>query len=327
MAIEDTNWARAGSFSTDEAVLYETAIQPWELNVDFSQSGRFQCDIRFFSMEGVTVYRDHYAHGMRLRGMTPPNILTIGIPIAGITDDSAFWGKAIDPKAIYPTFHREIDSRTTSGHDQFVILIDTAFTHDPTLNEIVDFFSSASPPVFLQPANFRHLADVCHLILGFANEPRVLDDAYLVSVLRCSLLGAIQRAVLESSTSNGMMLGRRENRALAMMYEALLANEESPVTVRQLCSEIGVNERTLQRAVRAEFDCTVHHLLRRRRIHEARRQLLHSESGRLSVTEVSHSLGFHDGGRFARDYKKIFGEYPSQTLQRKPVESVQLFFP
>lgn len=317
----------AGKFSTSEAVLFEEAIEPWELTVDLSRSGRFQCDIQFVRMEGITLYRDRYAYDMRLQGMTPPNTLTIGIPIGGITDESAFWGKAIDPNGIYPTFHREIDSRTAVGHDQFVILIDTEFTGDAMLGEIIDFFSSITPPIFFQPTRLRNLSNVCHSLLAHTNEPSVIDNSYLVSDLRFSLISAIWDAVFENPTARGVVLGRRENRAISMMYEVLLSNNKAPMTVSQVCSQTGINERTLERAVRAKFDCTVQDLLRRRRMHEARRQLLYSGSDKSSVTQVSYSLGFHDGGRFARDYRRMFGEYPSETLQRKPVKAVRLFFP
>ena len=327
MAETDQNWAIAGHYSTDEAVLYEAAIQPWELNVDLSRSGRFQCDIQFVRMEGITVYRDRYAYDMRLRGMTPPNTLTIGIPIGGITDESAFWGKAIDPNGIYPTFHRELDSRTAAGHDQFIILIDTEFTGDEMLGEIIEFFSSITPPIFTQQTNLQNISNVCHSLLAHANEPGVITNSYLVSALRFSLISAIWDAVFENPTNKGVVLGRRENRAISMMYEVLLANNAAPMTVSQVCSQTGINERTLERAVRGKFDCTVQNLLRRRRIHEARRQLLYSGGDKSSVTKVSYSLGFHDGGRFARDYRRMFGEYPSKTLQRKPVKAVQLFFP
>ena len=327
MASKDRYKVNAGNFSTDEAVLFENAIQPWDLTVDLSRSGRFQCDIQFIRMEGITVYRDRYAHDMRLQGMTPPNTLTIGIPIGGITDESAFWGKAIDPNGIYPTFHREIDSRTSAGHDQFVILIDTEFSGDATLDEIIEFFSSITPPLFLQPTNLQNISNVCHSILAHVNEPGVIANSYLVSALRFSLINAIWDAVFENPTARGVVLGRRENRAISMMYEVLLANNAAPMTVSQVCSQTGINERTLERAVREKFDCTVQDLLRRRRIHEARRQLLYSRSDKSSVTQVSYSSGFHDGGRFARDYRRMFGEYPSQTLKRKPVKAVRLFFP
>ena len=327
MAETDQNWAIAGHYSTDEAVLYEAAIQPWELNVDLSRSGRFQCDIQFVRMEGITVYRDRYGYDMRLRGMTPPNTLTIGIPIGGITEESAFWGKTIDPNGIYPTFHRELDSRTAAGHDQFIILIDTEFTGDEMLGEIIEFFSSITPPIFTQQTNLQNISNVCHSLLAHANEPGVITNSYLVSALRFSLISAIWDTVFENPTAKGVVLGCRENRAIAMMYEVLLANNNAPMTVGQVCSQTGINERTLERAVRGKFDCTVQNLLRRRRIHEARRQLLCSGSDKSSVTQVSYSLGFHDGGRFARDYRRMFGEYPSKTLQRKPVKAVQLFFP
>jgi transcriptional regulator GlxA family with amidase domain len=52
------------------------------------------------------------------------------------------------------------------------------------------------------------------------------------------------------------------------------------------------------------------------RLSSARRALLSADGTIAKVTEIAMSFGFAELGRFSVEYKKAFGESPSQTLYR-----------
>jgi AraC-like DNA-binding protein len=52
------------------------------------------------------------------------------------------------------------------------------------------------------------------------------------------------------------------------------------------------------------------------RLSQARRSLLSADGKSATVTEIATSFGFVELGRFSVEYRKAFGESPSQTLQR-----------
>ena len=52
------------------------------------------------------------------------------------------------------------------------------------------------------------------------------------------------------------------------------------------------------------------------RLSQARRALLSADVSFTTVTEVATLFGFVELGRFSDEYRKLFGESPSQTLQR-----------
>ena len=83
-----------------------------------------------------------------------------------------------------------------------------------------------------------------------------------------------------------------------------------------MCEVGGVGERTLQYALRERFGLTPAAFLKMRRLAEVRGRLLRPGIGDLTVGETAASLGFWHVGQFAADYRRAFGETPSQTLRR-----------
>jgi transcriptional regulator GlxA family with amidase domain len=84
-----------------------------------------------------------------------------------------------------------------------------------------------------------------------------------------------------------------------------------PVISRALC----ISERTLQSAFRSVYGQSPRRRLRELRLNKVRQVLLSVDTKTASVTEIASRFGFDELGRFAVDYRKLFGESPSQTLQ------------
>jgi AraC-like DNA-binding protein len=51
-------------------------------------------------------------------------------------------------------------------------------------------------------------------------------------------------------------------------------------------------------------------------MHLARRALAVADARAKTVTEIANDYGFGELGRFAVEYRKLFGESPSMTLRR-----------
>jgi len=93
------------------------------------------------------------------------------------------------------------------------------------------------------------------------------------------------------------------------------------LTVPELCEAIGASQRTLEYAFRESFDLTPPAFLRLQRLHTTQRRLMTSCRNNATVADIAHEQGFYELGRFAADYKRLFGELPSQTLRRRSPET------
>jgi AraC family ethanolamine operon transcriptional activator len=107
----------------------------------------------------------------------------------------------------------------------------------------------------------------------------------------------------------------RRGRALARKAEAWLRqNLAEPTTIAALCGALHVSPRTLHEAFREHLGTTPKAYVKVLRLNAARRDLLEGGDTK-RVTDAALDWGFVHFGWFARDYRRLFGETPSQTLR------------
>jgi AraC-like DNA-binding protein len=86
------------------------------------------------------------------------------------------------------------------------------------------------------------------------------------------------------------------------------------ITLDDIAAAAGVSARSLHRGFRSFRDTTPIAVLKSARLNAARAALL---SGRASVTEAATEAGLTHLGKFAQDYRRAFGELPSETRRRR----------
>jgi AraC family ethanolamine operon transcriptional activator len=100
------------------------------------------------------------------------------------------------------------------------------------------------------------------------------------------------------------------------LEEFMHAHETEPLCVTDLCSVASASERTIRNVFNKVYGMSPARYLRLRRLNQARRALRDHAGAEVRVTDVAVRYGFLDVGRFAAEYRHMFGEYPSQTLRR-----------
>ena len=100
------------------------------------------------------------------------------------------------------------------------------------------------------------------------------------------------------------------------LEQILGQNEDRPLYLSEICPAIGVSERTLRTHCLEHLGIGPIRYLWLRRMHLARRALVLAEPTSTTVTSIANDYGFGELGRFAVNYRLLFGESPSATLAR-----------
>lgn len=116
----------------------------------------------------------------------------------------------------------------------------------------------------------------------------------------------------------GVALQRRATREAMRVVSAakdfLDANLARPLYRDDLCAALGVSRRKLHDAFIAAVGLTPPSYLKMRRLTLGRRALKAAPKGRSIIKTIALTHGFWHLGYFAKDYRDLFGELPSQTV-------------
>ncbi len=87
--------------------------------------------------------------------------------------------------------------------------------------------------------------------------------------------------------------------------------------MHELCRAAGVSERMVRKAFVDTFDLPPSVYFFHRALSRAQQRLAHGGAEEDTVTTIALDAGFEHVGRFARRYRDVYGEPPSQTLRRR----------
>ena len=96
----------------------------------------------------------------------------------------------------------------------------------------------------------------------------------------------------------------------------ILSHWSEPIDILKLVEITGASARSISKAFASARAYSPKMFLKRTRLTHARARLQSGDPG-TSVRAIALSCGFHNVGRFARDYQAHFGELPSETLARQ----------
>jgi len=106
------------------------------------------------------------------------------------------------------------------------------------------------------------------------------------------------------------------NQIIRQSMEFVEQHDREYLSVEQLATAAGVSERKLRDAFQHYFSLAPVRYLNRRTLHQVRRVLKAADPTVATVTEIATQFGVWQLGRFAREYRLLFGELPSETLRQ-----------
>jgi AraC-like DNA-binding protein len=199
-------------------------------------------------------------------------------------------------------------------------LISVAPKHLAACGKALTGVELAAPPVarIVRPSRLdsTHLlrlhAQACRLAEtkpGMITKPevgRALEQDLLYTLVNC----------LTSHNDHTYSATKRHHMRIISLFESVLARSpERQLQIPELCAAIGVPERTL-RICSAEFlGMSPTRYVRLQRLNSVRAALRCAGAQKTTVKEIATRYGFSELGRFAADYRTVFGETPSTTLR------------
>ncbi len=305
----------------DDPCLWESASRPWELLASPLGGAGFRNRKQALITPNWLLYRESFQGALCVQGLSPPGMLGFTVPIR-LGGHSHYWRAALHERGIPATLPGALDARMDAGQDHVIALMRMDWLRaqvDPLTARAIEHcaLSRVLPAV---PRARRVLGTWLRRILnGVHADPEILAYPAAVAALECDLLEGLLRTLCLAAPSPLLDGARRRRSGFDLAIDYMRAADLCGLNAPALCAEVGVSQRTLEYAFQEQLGTSPMELIRRLRLHAVRRSLLAAERGGATVTEIAMTFGFYQLGRFAAEYRAIFGELPSATLNRHGV--------
>lgn len=292
-------------------------LHGWNQTYNQLSGGPFLGELSEAELGGVYVFREKTSQSLHQVGELPADRVAIGIPLQ-ISGAAKFCGQACDGgQAHIFSGANGFEFQTPNGLDMAGIVVPIAILQSVVLE---DEWNTVSLQV--QAARLKHIQpatrDKLRLLLMGAIETLQVVNTCAAHPGLCEAFAAdAARAIIESLSpeESEPTLSMSDAKCWTVVRDAqalALQSVNDSLSIEEICRTLAISRRTLQMSFQRTLGIRPATYLRAVRLNAARRTL--KECG--SVTEAATTWGFWHFGRFAQDYKAMFGEHPSQTAKQ-----------
>ena len=148
-------------------------------------------------------------------------------------------------------------------------------------------------------------------------RPRALVDTEAAHGLEQQVIHAVVECLTLASADVGTTAERRHQDIMIRFEHLLQAEPHRNMRMVEISAALGVSDRLLRIVCGKHLGMSGKRYLHLRRMSLVRRALRNGNGQSAGVSGVARDYGFADVGRFAVEYRGLFGELPSTTLRRR----------
>ena len=298
------------------------SLREWDQVYEQMSPGRFVGGLHELCFAGVQLFRESTNQAVHEAGAPWTGSRAIGVPVR-MEGAARFRGESVDADAVVTLGSEdELDFYTPRGFEIYGLVVDErALEAHARQVEHLDIAVAFAGKGVLKPAPdrlsaFRRL--LASMLQSLEVNPGALQYRQTQRLLEQSVLGAVVSVVADDAGAPRIAsacTGRRNVVDAAKAY--MRSHIAEPITVADLCRELGVSRRTLQYSFQEVLGLNPVAFLRAMRLNGVRRDLKAASRHGDSVQDIAARWGFWHLGHFVTDYKRMFGELPSETLRAR----------
>lgn len=314
-----SNFYTAGSYNSFE--LFKEEAKMW--NLEFTQlgSGPFRADHLMFGDSDIQIGKVHYNKLLLQNGSAPPGGYTFAIHHH---QSAPLYWRYLDFEygsiLVFPA-NNEHQGVSQPGHHPITITISNNF-----LETVAYQAGLPSPDKFILKGNvFKCAPDkitqIQQVLLNLCGAVKCTQGADISHTMNFHIKYQLTHAMLSVlAMSRGVEPKKRQfsnrKKVVDQIMQHVSSDWSSSISIGELSCFVKVDERTLRNIFHEQFSISPKQFLNRYRLNAVRKVLVSSGSSESSITDIANAYGFWHMGQFAKDYRKLFNELPSESRTR-----------
>ncbi|GET35722.1 AraC family transcriptional regulator [Microseira wollei] len=304
----------------DDIDAFAEAIKPLDITVNQLTPGCFLGSVNFANFGSLKFTHVNQNQGIRAIGLKSPSDLTFAIALQADQTPVVSHGCQIKAQHIVgfdPT--RETDFIT--GKDSHIVL---ASVNEQVFHSLAEQMGCDLGQKFLQQNSVRlhsaslrllkaYYQQITHI---FSSQPSLFMQSQMPSLIVEDFVPLLIDTLGKIAPKKRYQPKPFRRYALVKKAEEIAKlYRDKPLTLQKLCDELQTSSSALCYGFKEIFGMSPMAYIKMQRLNGVRRALKNADPGKTSVMQLADDWGFWSPGHFGRDYKKMFGELPSETLR------------
>ena len=294
-------------------------VQGWDFEFHQLKAGRSPAELLQLGRPEFMLSRFYFEQPYHQRGCTAQDALTIGLTEEGIEDVTTPDGAVQQDDILCFPSGRELSAVSRPHFKGYSLSITEALFDEvsescglqigASIGTVQQVRHCSRPDMNMLRRELRRASRSLAQIKTAVNSSETLRE------LEFNLIRHLLLTITGSQPIDRLKLTNRKQIVLQRARDYMEANADKPITVLELAQASGSCVRTLEYIFRDYFDVTPKNYLKSQRLVAVRHELLRSLHSKSRIKQVAHRWGFWHMSQFAADYRRFFGELPSETLR------------
>jgi len=315
--------------SSSDISCFSTQLKDWEQEYDQVEAGTFSGNLKDVALDNARLFREQMSVAVAQHVHMPDGLTNVLVPLqvspqAGNDHSRVLVADAItllpQNKDMYFIGARNTDYTVISVEEEG--LLQQLCASDQTA--MLDARRNYS--VMVSPAYLQLLRQRLPFLL---DQQLALAEKFSVAQMRCydkALQDELMDIVVQLYTGfdgfghkiDFRPLSRQHQNIVRRSHQFVVSEEGNEASILDLCKVLNVPRRTLNYSFQRATGMSAVRYLRSVKLNNARRDILKDHD---SIGDIASRYGFYHGSYFGQEYRKLFGESPSDTRNSAVVVS------
>ena len=295
-------------------------VQGWDFEFHQLKAGRSPAELLQFGRPEFMLSRFYFEQPYHQRGCTAQDALTIGLIEEGIDEVTTPDGAVQRDDILCFPSGRELNAVSRPRFKGYSLYISNTLLDEVAAScglQVGASIGTVQQVLHCSRSNMNTLRrELRRASRGLAQLKTAANSSETLRDMEFNLIRHLLLAITGSQPTDRLKLTNRKQIVLQRARDYMEANTNKPITVLELAQASGSCVRTLEYVFRDYFGVTPKAYLKSRRLVAVRQELLRSLHSKPLINEIANRWGFWHMSQFATDYRRFFGELPSETLQR-----------
>lgn len=303
--------------ATRDSEQHAACLSDWDQTYSQLEAGTFSGELIDVGFSGIQVFRESTNRSVFQQGSPVDDCFVIGMPVA-MDGSGLFCGKQFGSQDLIAfNGSQGFNLITPKRFDVLAVTIPRLELLELLALEGVDTVGMSNSVLMKPSPATMNALKYCLLSVI---SPEILDSARLghLQVQRIFKSAVLTTTVSAIRSSKPVDEPSRCFRSRSYLVRAIIdwamSRQEDPPSISDICLKFNVGRRVLNYSFTEVVGSSPLTYLRSMRLNGARRDL-RKQGHTMSVQEIAGRWGFCHLSRFSAEYRKLFGELPSETRQ------------